>query len=182
MAALEAPSLRGYPPEDASRLNIGSVLGVPRPADGSPPVPEPPEHHEAELGGEWQLRDFLELGALPGAVPCARLHARMVLWEWRLSRLGESTELVVSELMTNAVAAAQATDEYFPVRLWLLSDQVRLLVMVWDANQQPPVIMDVGEEDESGRGLILVDTVAARWDWYDTPHRAGKTVWAICEK
>jgi hypothetical protein len=68
------------------------------------------------------------------------------------------------------------------VRLWLLSDQTRLLVMVWDANQQPPMLIDVGEEDESGRGLILVDTVAARWDWYATPHRAGKTVWAICEK
>ena len=32
--------------------------------------------------GGWALQDFLEFGALVSAVPCARLHARQVLWEW----------------------------------------------------------------------------------------------------
>jgi len=36
---------------------------------------------------QWPLQSFLELGALPGAVPCARLHARHVLWEWGLASL-----------------------------------------------------------------------------------------------
>ncbi len=37
------------------------------------------------MANEWLLRDFIELGALPGAIPCARLHARLVLTEWGLS-------------------------------------------------------------------------------------------------
>ena len=32
----------------------------------------------------WPLRSSLELGALPAAVPCARLHARQLAWEWGL--------------------------------------------------------------------------------------------------
>ena len=34
---------------------------------------------------QWPLQSSLELGAFPGAVPCARLHARQMLWEWRLT-------------------------------------------------------------------------------------------------
>jgi len=37
------------------------------------------------MADEWPLRDFIEFGALPGAVPCARLHARLLLAEWGLS-------------------------------------------------------------------------------------------------
>ncbi len=36
---------------------------------------------------QWPLRDFLEYGALPSAVPSARLHARQIAWEWGLSAL-----------------------------------------------------------------------------------------------
>jgi hypothetical protein len=36
----------------------------------------------AHAGASWPLRSHLELGALPSAVPCARLHAKHVLWEW----------------------------------------------------------------------------------------------------
>jgi hypothetical protein len=35
---------------------------------------------------QWPLQSSLELGAFPGAVPCARLHARQMLWEWRVRR------------------------------------------------------------------------------------------------
>jgi hypothetical protein len=51
----------------------------------------------------WPLRSYLELGALPTAVPCARLHARQLVWEWGLNGLAASTELLISELATNAV-------------------------------------------------------------------------------
>ncbi len=47
---------------------------------------------------------FLELGALPSAVPCARIHARQVVWEWGLGALTEAVELVVSELVTSGAA------------------------------------------------------------------------------
>ena len=47
------------------------------------------------MTSQWPLHSFLELGALPGAAPCARLHARHLLWEWGLAALTDSTELVV---------------------------------------------------------------------------------------
>ena len=62
----------------------------------------------APFAAQWPYRSFLELGALAGAVPCARLHARLVLLEWGLAALSESLELVVSELVTNGVRASRA--------------------------------------------------------------------------
>src|SRR6266581_3684779 len=44
----------------------------------------------------WPLRDFIEFGALPGAVPSARYHCRQVLWEWHLTGLAGKAELLVS--------------------------------------------------------------------------------------
>src|SRR5690242_12541741 len=65
----------------------------------------------------------LVLGALPGAVPCARLHTRLVLAEWGLKPPAEAAELVVSELVTNAIRASEALPERqhrLPtVQLWL---------------------------------------------------------------
>ena len=71
--------------------------------------PVPPSHHGHALA-RWPLRDFLELGALPGAVPCARAHTTQLLWEWGpgLASLADSAELIVSELITNAVVASRA--------------------------------------------------------------------------
>jgi anti-sigma regulatory factor (Ser/Thr protein kinase) len=54
----------------------------------------------------WPLRSSLVLGALSSAVPCASLHVKHVLWEWGLNSLAERAELLVSELVTNAVTAA----------------------------------------------------------------------------
>jgi len=71
----------------------GTVHGIGVRADaGSPgkrgaPVPVPPlRHQENWMTGAWARRDFLELGALQGAVPCARLHARQLMWEWGFRR------------------------------------------------------------------------------------------------
>ena len=62
-----------------------------------------PDPQGNDVTGRWPLRSFLELGALPSAVPCARLHTRQLLWEWQLADLADSAELVVSEIVTNAV-------------------------------------------------------------------------------
>jgi len=129
--------------------------------------------------GRWSLRTFLEFGALPGAVTCARLHARQVAWEWGLAGLGDDTELLVSELLTNAVAATWAMESSFPVRLWLLSDTTQIAVLVWDASPQPPVRTRVDNEAESGRGLLLVEALSPRWGWYVPRDTAGKVVWAV---
>ncbi len=71
------------------------------PSQSDAPVPVPPSHNRGTtMADEWPLRDFIECGALPGAVPCARLHARLVLAEWGLTGLNERAELAVSELVT----------------------------------------------------------------------------------
>ena len=87
---------------------------------------------------EWPLLSHLELGALPGAVACARLHARQVLWEWGLSAIAESAELLVSELVTNATQASPSAERIQPVGLWLSSDRSRLLILVQDTSRYRP--------------------------------------------
>jgi anti-sigma regulatory factor (Ser/Thr protein kinase) len=122
----------------------------------------------------------MALGALPGAVPCARLHTREVLWEWALIGLSNDSELVVSELVTNAVAASRATGSSATVRLWLLSDGLRVLILVGDDSVQPPVRVDSGDDAESGRGLLLVEAVSTQWGWYFPDNGvAGKVIWAL---
>jgi anti-sigma regulatory factor (Ser/Thr protein kinase) len=128
------------------------------------------------------LCSYLELAALPTAVPCARLHARHLAWDWGLNGLSDSIQLLVSELVTNAVKAAAAQDNQAPIRLRLSSHNACLLIEVWDADPQPPARKDHGTPDpleEGGRGLFLVAALSTRWNWYLTNEPTGKVVW--CE-
>jgi anti-sigma regulatory factor (Ser/Thr protein kinase) len=125
------------------------------------------------------LEDFLELGALPGAVSCARLHIRRLLLEWGLARLCDDAEIIASELITNAVKASQSMPQAFSVRLWLASDLAQVLVIVWDASPQPPMRTDAGSDAESGRGLMLVEVLSAQWGWHSGEVGDGKFVWAL---
>lgn len=134
--------------------------------------------HAAPFAAGWPHRTFLELGALPSAVPCARLHTRQVLWEWGLAGLSESTELLVAELTTNAMQVSHAAMQGDPIRLWLVSDKMQIVILVWDASPLPPVPIDVGDDAENGRGLLLVQAVSARWGWHFPPDIGGKVVWA----
>jgi anti-sigma regulatory factor (Ser/Thr protein kinase) len=133
----------------------------------------------------WPLSSSLELGALPTAVPCARLHAKHLAWEWGLSGITDTIELLVSELTTNAVQALARRDGQPAIRLRLLSDNVRARIEVWDPDPRPPAPKDPAADGmpdldaESGRGLFLVATLSARWDWVPTHEPAGKVVW--CE-
>jgi anti-sigma regulatory factor (Ser/Thr protein kinase) len=132
-----------------------------------------------DVTGRWPLRSFLELGALPSAVPCARLHTRHLLWEWQLTGLADSAELVVSEITTNAIQVSRADARNSPVRLWLLADRARLLILVWDVSPLPPVPVSTSDDAENGRGLLLVDTLSTRWDFFS--HQQGKVVWALLD-
>jgi anti-sigma regulatory factor (Ser/Thr protein kinase) len=131
------------------------------------------------MTGQWPFRDSIDFGALPGAVPCARLHTRLLLAEWGLPDLIDNCELVVSELITNAVAAVQSMDCTAPVRLWLLADRTRVLIAVWDASPCLPARTEANDLAESGRGLQLVDYLTRSWDAYPTPRYGGKIVRAI---
>jgi anti-sigma regulatory factor (Ser/Thr protein kinase) len=130
----------------------------------------------------WPLRTHLELGALPTAVPCARLHVRHVVREWGLAGIAEQAELLASELVTNAVRASERlrTPEQPVVGIWLVSDQISVVIHVWDASSGIPVRQQAGPGDEGGRGLLLVEALATEWGCYRKP--PGKTVWARVSK
>jgi anti-sigma regulatory factor (Ser/Thr protein kinase) len=183
-----------YPPRPLART--AGRAGILRPADGTARDNEPelpaPDWEVGRAGAalpslawgadaaQWRLRSFLPLGALPGAVPSARLHVRQLMWEWGLAESSDDVELLTSELVTNAVQASWRLGQASAVRLWLRSDTLRVLILVWDASQQPPVRVNRGGDAESGRGLLLVEAISDRWDWYATQEPdGGKIVWAL---
>jgi len=131
------------------------------------------------MADEWPLKSLLELGPLPTAVACARWHTKLVLREWGLTKFTEPVELLVSELATNAIKTSRSLEDVFPIRLWLRSDRTCVLILMWDANPEPPVRMYVSEEAESGRGLVLVEELSAKWDWYPHKDLGGKVVWSL---
>jgi anti-sigma regulatory factor (Ser/Thr protein kinase) len=126
----------------------------------------------------WPLASYLELGALPSAVPCARLHARQVLWEWGLQASADTAELLVSELVTNAMHITRAATADTPVRLWLVSDKTQVVIWIWDASPLPPQPADADGDAEHGRGLMLVQALSTRWGWDFPQNLGGKVTWA----
>src|SRR6266487_3876674 len=87
----------------------------------------------------WPLQTYLAFAPLPSAVPCARLHARLVVSaEWRLPDLAGDVETIVAELLSNALTASRRA----PVHLWLVSDGRRVVISVADASPDPPVPMN----------------------------------------
>ena len=131
----------------------------------------------------WPLQTYLPLAALPTAPGCARAHVRAVAREWGLADLEITAELLASELVTNAVRASErlrirADLAIVPeIRLWLVSDLISLVIHVWDGSDEMPVRRDAAMDDESGRGLMLVDTLASDWGAYRTAN--GKVVWVL---
>ena len=81
-------------------------------------------------------------------------------------------------MVTNALQASRrlAAREIPVIRLWLACDQTSLVMHVWDASHEMPARQQPDPDDESGRGLQIIDSLAARWGSYET--RDGKVVWA----
>lgn len=141
----------------------------------------------AQVRASLPLQTSLILGALPTAVACARLHARNVMYEWNLPSVADGVELMVSELVTNAVRASTGPDgrpKYDAetglsrVGLRLSSDREHILIEVWDQDPRMPIAKAAGPGDESGRGLMLVEALCERWGCDTSPSRNGKVVWA----
>lgn len=139
---------------------------------------------------DWALSSALPpLGALTSAPATARAYVKGVLAEWQLSELADAAELVVSELVTNAVRAS--TDPAgsliyiggaMPViRVCLMSDRHRLLVECWDDAPGLPVPRNVDPwTAESGRGLAMIAGLTnGDWGWSPRAGRHGKVVWAV---
>jgi anti-sigma regulatory factor (Ser/Thr protein kinase) len=136
---------------------------------------------------QWPLLNTAEFVCLPSAARRARKHVVGLLERWRLRSTIESAELLVSELVTNAYQASGVDVERHgyaglagkaEIGLRLASDRRLLLIEVWDASPEPPVIKDTGPDAESGRGLFLVECLAKQWSYYFPPG-GGKVVW--CE-
>jgi two-component sensor histidine kinase len=100
--------------------------------------------------------------------------------------------LLVSELVTNAQrASAHYTGSRYggrwtagtpPVRLWLNADEERVLIMVWDGDHQLPEPQDIDLDAESGRGLLLVETLSTEWGAHAWEGSSGKVVWAVSRR
>lgn len=99
-----------------------------------------------------------------------RRHARDQLAAWGLEEAEFVTELVVSELTTNAIRYARG-----PIRLRLIKDKA-LICEVSDCSSTSPHLRRARAFDEGGRGLFLVAELTQRWGTRYT--RAGKTIWA----
>jgi anti-sigma regulatory factor (Ser/Thr protein kinase) len=135
--------------------------------------------------------DLGPLGALATVPSLARGFVGVTLDGWGLGALTDITELLVSELSTNVVRAAtkpdgtlRYDDEGKLTLLWirLLFDHERLMVEVWDtlpASLGAPVARHPEPDEESGRGLEIIETLAEDWGWETVLGWSGKKVWAI---
>lgn len=134
---------------------------------------------------DWPHQSYLELGALPSAVPSARLHARFVVAEWGHGALSDTVELIVSELVTNGVKASQKLPDLSSVWLGLAGNADQVFIAVWDANEEP-IQASVTSDDElpdldaeGGRGLLLVESLSTDWGVYWLEEGRGKVVWSV---
>ncbi|MFF8193932.1 SpoIIE family protein phosphatase [Streptomyces bobili] len=117
----------------------------------------------ADSVGDWTLPRE------PRSVGRAREYARGQLLSWDMEPLVDTTELLVSELVTNALRYGEGE-----IRLRLLLDRT-LVCEVWDSGLVQPRRRRARDTDEGGRGLQLVGLLSAAWGSRRTPR--GKTVW-----
>ncbi|GHB48650.1 hypothetical protein GCM10010377_44500 [Streptomyces viridiviolaceus] len=104
-------------------------------------------------------------------VATARRLVAQQLTVWNLSEASFDSELIVSELVTNAIRYGEG-----PIRLRLILDQGRLLSEVTDAGSAAPHVRRARESDEGGRGLHIVMHLSSRWGVRHS--RQGKTIWS----
>ena len=151
------------------RVSVLPVLPV------VPVIPPHPERPDSRWLADWENRDFLELGACDTAPGTVRGLVRERLPLWGLDYLRDAVELVATELVTNSVGATRESvweGSAPPVRVWLLGSAIAgagAVVLVWDGVPREPVRGEPGLDDESGRGLTLVDALSAKWDYYFPP-------------
>ncbi|MEU2283025.1 SpoIIE family protein phosphatase [Streptomyces sp. NPDC013178] len=114
--------------------------------------------------GRW------DLPADPSVVADVRRRVCEQLSEWGLEESTFSAELIVSELVTNAIRYGGGS-----IRLQLIKDDA-LVYEVWDGSTTTPHLRRAQPSDEGGRGLFLVAQLTQRWGTRHT--RRGKVVWA----
>ncbi|MFD5347859.1 SpoIIE family protein phosphatase [Streptomyces anulatus] len=158
-----AVSRDGMPLKDLCPAVVKELLPVPQPDDIALLLARThrlsPEHLAS-----W------DVPVDPAAVGETRAKVSRRLEAWGLEDLSMTTELIVSELVTNAIRYGAG-----PVRLRLLF-QSALTCEVSDASNTSPRLRHARTTDEGGRGLFLVAQLAHRWGTRYTPQ--GKIIWA----
>lgn len=112
-----------------------------------------------------------DIPADPSLVAPVRKQALEQLSDWGLAEASFTAELVVSELVTNAIRYGSP-----PIRLRLIHDTTTLICEVSDTSHTAPHLRRARTWDEGGRGLLLVAQLTQRWGSRHTSE--GKTIWA----
>jgi serine phosphatase RsbU (regulator of sigma subunit)/anti-sigma regulatory factor (Ser/Thr protein kinase) len=112
-----------------------------------------------------------DIPADPALVAPIRKQVVDQLDTWELSAATFTAELVVSELVTNAIRYGEP-----PIRLRLIHDAETLICEVSDSSHTAPHLRRAKTYDEGGRGLLLVAQLTQRWGSRHTAD--GKTIWA----
>jgi PAS domain S-box-containing protein len=138
-------------------------------------LPTPPKDDVALLIARTQILGpshvaTREVPSDPAMVAEARAWASHRLAEWGLQEAAFALELVVSELVTNAIRHGSP-----PIRLRLIRDAA-IICEVSDGSNTSPRMRQAMTFDEDGRGLLLVAQVSQRWG--ARHHAVGKTIWA----
>ncbi|WP_333773771.1 amino acid permease [Streptomyces sp. IBSBF 3136] len=110
-----------------------------------------------------------ELPPDPAAVATIRAAVGKQLGDWGLDDLVFTTELIVSELVTNAIRYTSG-----PVRVRLIRDR-KLICEVSDTGHSAPNLRHAATDDEGGRGLFIIAQMTHHWGTRYTP--TGKTLW-----
>ncbi|MEU4097061.1 SpoIIE family protein phosphatase [Streptomyces sp. NPDC026673] len=181
MLVLRTPGLLQSHPRRAGEAEFERLLATPceSPQDMSllltdTLVPADPDHDASvlvarprPLGPDSVVT--WDLPSDPAAVATARTLTTHQLAAWALQEESFATELIVSELVTNAIRYAAP-----PIQLRLIRDRA-LTCEVSDTSSAAPFLRHARTTDEGGRGLLLVSQFAQRWG---TRYRErGKTIW-----
>ncbi|MFI6493088.1 SpoIIE family protein phosphatase [Streptomyces sp. NPDC050564] len=150
-------------PEDTCRAVLDALL-PPRPSDDIALIVARTRALDADRIAEW------EVPSDPAAVGEARAAITRQLTEWELDEMVFTTELILSELVTNAIRYGSG-----PIRVRVLRDR-SLICEVSDGSSTSPHLRYAASTDEGGRGLFLVAQLAERWGTRYNP--SGKVIWA----
>jgi anti-sigma regulatory factor (Ser/Thr protein kinase) len=146
-----------------------TTMAPPRPAERH-------ERHERHEGHERHVRRGcrVRLATGPAAPAEARRRVRDAIRSWQVPVDLDAALLLTSELVTNAVRH-EAGQRAQAVVLAIACSRGRLRVDVHDTSRSLPAVAEVPADAETGRGLLLVETLSDEWGFYRTP--AGKAVY-----
>jgi anti-sigma regulatory factor (Ser/Thr protein kinase) len=157
------------------------AMAPPRPSSQHGPsrpasvIPEQAESGQAQPASLPACRFSLSVGAQAAAEARAQLHTLVSVWGMRVDV--DVLVLLASELITNAVTHAEngTGAGAISVSVRCLRDELRVEVHDGSYDMPLPVPLRVDDDAETGRGLMLVDALAAEWGFYRTP--GGKAVY-----